>query len=505
MDKKKLLIIGGSVGGAALIALVVVSLIIANSPSALIVRGAANTIADIKRLEVYDVADDVINGGSVSVSANLDKYAKDDLSVQAKINTNAKDLKGSFEISFAEDGDEVLKANITGNQDKVTFECDEFFDGTYGVNFKNLVKNLPESIFDPDEETDYSLYDEQFEYFMNLKDTIKNDKNLERDITSMTAKYRKLAIEKLIKYAECSKSSETIKAGSDKISCSVVKVTVDEEALGLILQDLIDYAGNDEELENLVFRIASNAAIGREAEDIVDDFYDTLDYFEDGLDYIEDLDFELNISVYITKSGRRIARIDAEAEVDGEGYDFSLILGRNVTTSKDMSLSIKNKETGEGYDITYTVKANNSKAYEAEFQVEESYIEYDYIDYGWDDDDDYVEYLDTRTSTLKVEWDKSGGDLKIRYKDKWDDYVVKGSLLQKGDRYIFVLTNVREDGEAVALIKSLELTVIVDRHDPSPNPAGRFTEVTTMNVRDFKHLAEDIKDGVEDFTREYFR
>ena len=505
MDKKKLLIIGGSVGGAALAALVVCSIALANTPAALVVRGAVNTIADIKKIEAFDVADDVINGGSVSVSANLDKFAKDDLSVQAKLYTNAKDMKGAFEITFDEDGDKVLKGSIAGNPDKITMECDELFDGTYGVSFKNIAKNLPESLFDPDEETDYSLDDEVFDYLLGLKDTIKNDKNLERDITNMTAKYRKLAIEKFIKYADCSKTSKTVTAGSDKIPCTAVTVSIDDETIILALQDLIDYANDDEELEKLVYRIASNLAFDEETEDIVDDFYDYLEDIEDGLDEIEGYDIEANVIIYITKSGRRIAQIDAEIESDGEEYEFSLILGRNVRTSKEMSLTLTDKEYGESYTFTYTVEENSSRAYEAELKVEESYLRREYIDYGWDDGDDYEEYLDTRTTTIKAEWDRSTGELKVRYKDKWEDYVIKGSLLQKGDKYVIVLTNIREDGEAIARIKSLELTVTGDRHDRAPDPAGRFTEVTTMDARDFKHFAGDIREGLEDFVKEYFR
>ena len=96
MDKnKKLLIIGGSVGATALVALVIISIALANRPSALIVRAFANTIDDAKRIEVYDVAEDVINGGSIAVSANLEKFANDDLTVQSKLYTDAKNVKGA--------------------------------------------------------------------------------------------------------------------------------------------------------------------------------------------------------------------------------------------------------------------------------------------------------------------------------------------------------------------------------------------------------------------------
>ena len=507
MDKKKFLIIGGSVGGALLVALVVVSIVLANRPAALIVRAAANTISDIKKIEAYDVADDVINGGSVSVSANLEKFAKDDLTVDAKLYTNIRDLKAAYDMTLKEDGDEILNGNVRFNQDKVTLACDELFDGTYGVSFKNLSKNLMGSIFDPDEETGYSFDDEEFEYFLNLKDTIKNDKNLERDITNMVAKYRRLAIEKFIKYSDITRTSKTVTISGDNISCTVVTATADEKTLALVFQDLIDYANDDEELENLVYRLASNVAFYEETEDLVDYFYDGLEDLEDGLDYLEDSDFEAEISFYITNSGRRIAQIDAEVEYDGDEYELSLILGRNVTTSKEMSLEAKDKNTGEGIAVTYKVKENSSRLYEAELKIVDYYLDRYYVDYDWNNDwdDDQYEELSSNTTTIKAEWDRKAGDLKVKYEDEWDDYVIKGSLLKKGDKYIFVLTNVRCDGEPVARIKSLELTVIVDRHDPAPNAGGKFTEIATMDERGFKHFTSDIEEGIEDIAREYFR
>ena len=158
---KKLLIIGGSVGAAALLALIIVSVVLSNTPKALIVRAAANTIADAKRIEAVAVADDVANGGSIAVSANLDKVAKDDLTVQAKLYTDAKKLKGAFEMTALDEKSKVLQARVLYNQDKIAFNASPLVDGTYGVNLRKLAKNLPGSIFDPDEDSKFKLTEEQ--------------------------------------------------------------------------------------------------------------------------------------------------------------------------------------------------------------------------------------------------------------------------------------------------------------------------------------------------------
>lgn len=487
MDKKKGLIIGGSVGGAAILGLVVGSLVLANTPSALIIRGAANTFSDAKKIEIIDLADDVANGGSIAISANLDKIANDDVYAQAKIYTDAANLKSAYEFTLTEDDDVVLNSRAMFSEDKMAFSCPELFDGTYGISYKNLQKNLPGSIFDPDEETQYSLDDEQYEHFLNLKDTVKNDKNLQRDITDMSAKYRQIAIKTLVKYADVGRSSKTITVGGEKISCTVITLTLDEEALAAATQEIIDYANADKDLEKLLYRVAANSTY-EDPDDYVDSFYDSLDEMEDELENMADSDIEVQFDVYITKSGRRIARLDAEFEVENEKAEATLILGKNVATSKEISFTVSTSD-GDTSSITYTVKENSSKMYEAELEIEESNSRYGYTD----------EYV------VKVEWDKKSGDFELKYKGDYEDtFVIKGNLIQKGDKYIFLLTNIRSGSQVVPYVKSLELTITIDRNDPAPKVPSRYTEITTMNERDFKHLSEDIQEGVEKIWDEYF-
>ena len=56
MDKKKLvLIIAGSVAAVIVVAVIVVSAVLANTPSALLIRATANTISDAKKTAVLSL------------------------------------------------------------------------------------------------------------------------------------------------------------------------------------------------------------------------------------------------------------------------------------------------------------------------------------------------------------------------------------------------------------------------------------------------------------------
>ena len=492
MEKnKKILIIGGSVGAAALLALIIISIAISNTPKALILRAAANTIADAKRIEAVSVAEDVANGGSIAVSANLDKFAKEDITVQGKLYTDASKFKGAGELTFTEDKDKVLQAKVIYNQDKIAFSAAPIVDGSYGVNLKKLAKNLPGSIFDPDEETEFSLDDDQFDYFLNMKDTVKNDKNLERDVINMSNKYRQIFIEKLTKYSDVKKSSKTITVGGDKIPCTVVTVSVDEDALAQIIEDMIEYANNDKDLEKLLLRVASNGSYRDDPDAYVDKFFDALDDIEDGIDKIEDSEIDISIDFYVTKSGRRLAQLDFELEIEKKEYEASLVLGKNLAKAKEISFECEDKARNRSYSIEYTVKEDSGRRYDAEIEFTETRVR--------------KNKTTENTREIRIEWDKRTGDFSTKYDDDGDNYSIKGNLKRKGDRYIFVLAKVISEGESVPNIKDLELTITVDRHDPAPNVPGRFTEITKMDERDFKHLTKDIEEGYDDFVKEYFK
>ena len=120
---KKVLIIAGCVVGALAIAGGITAAIILNTPESLLIRAAANTSKDIKNLEWYKLMDDVANGGSVEVSANLEPLSdgSDDLYVSAKVYENAG--KGNGAVVFSaldEDKETIVSFNAAYDKNALT-------------------------------------------------------------------------------------------------------------------------------------------------------------------------------------------------------------------------------------------------------------------------------------------------------------------------------------------------------------------------------------------------
>ena len=186
---------------------------------------------------------------------------------------------------------------------------------------------------------------------MNLRDTFKNDKNLERDADKMATDYRQLAVDLFVKYSEVTRSSKTITVGDEKIPCTVISISADEQAIAQITEDLITHAKKDESLEKFLIRVASNGSYYSDPDDMIDEFYDYLDEIEEEIENLEETDIEIRFDFYVTKSGRRMARVDFDVVVDEEGIESSLLLGKNVAKSKEIRLDASDIETGSTYSL----------------------------------------------------------------------------------------------------------------------------------------------------------
>jgi len=530
---KKILIIAGCAVGALAIAGGITAAIVMNTPESLLVRAAANTAKDIKNLEWYKLMDDVANGGSVEISANLAPVMEDgdDLYVDAKFYEDASKGNGALVVSaLDEDKETIVSFNAAYDKNALTLSCPEADDEVYGFDLKNIEDNIEDSPFDPEsyDPYDYSNYGSNSykyaifgQYLMNLGSNIEADTKLQDMAEKLEEKYRNLFIKELIEESDVTKSSETITCGSDKISCTVVTVEFDEEQFGNIMLGIVEYAQDDKELEEYIDLISANA--DSENLEISDEFYDMLDELEDGIE--EDMDnseVDLCAKFYISKSGTKLvkAEIEAEAVTSDEYYgeetsnvSISLELGKKLDGVGEKSLTVETEVTREGYndsglvEISYEIEQNDSTAYAATLTLstEDST--------SWDDG--YEPYENQNEFSFEFNWDKKSGDLTIEYegeKSEWQDsapyFILEANMLDNGDTRTIILEDMeyesgysydyQDDGDPFNNIGDFEFTIVLDRNDKAPAPAKNFTELTELDEDEIDEILEDIDKEIED-------
>ena len=514
---KKVLIIAGCAVGALALAGGITAAIILNTPESLLVRAAANTAKDVKNLEWYKLMDDVANGGSVEISANLAPVMEDgdDLYVDAKFYEDASKGNGALVVSaLDEDKETIVSFNAAYDKNALTLSCPEADDEVYGFDLKNIEDNIEDSPFDPEnyDPYDYSNYGSNSykyaifgQYVMNLGSNVEGDTKIQSMAEKLEEKYRNLFIKELVANSDVTKSSET----------------VDEEQLGDIMLNIVEYAQDDKELEEYIELLADNA--DNDNFDLADEFYDELDELEDAIeDDMDDAELDFCAKFYISKSGTKLVKAEIEAEtVTSDEYygeetsnvSISLVLGKNLDGVGEKSLTVETEVTREGYndsglaEISYEIEQNDSKAYAATltFSTEDST--------SWDDS--YEPYENQNEFSFEFNWDKKSGDLTIEYegeKQEWQDsapyFILEANMLDNGDTRTIILEDMeyesgysydyQDDDDPFNNIGDFEFTIVLDRNDKAPAPAKNFTELTELDEDEIDEILEDIGEEIED-------
>ncbi len=508
---KKSVIIGiGIAAGVLVTGAIVAGVIIANRPAALLARAITNDINDFRRSEQYKYLDDVANGGSITVSADLSDVADEDMFLELSGYPNIIRGTGASRFTVYEDSDRedvVASALLAYDPDKITLSSEELIgEDVYGVDLKNLEENIDGTFLDPDEGGKYARLGQAL---LNLSTGLDTNKGIENDSYSIAEDYRKMIIDALIENSVVTKSSDSITVAGENISCKVVTITTDIEGLADSLKQIIDYASDDEELEEYLTQALFNTY--SDPEEAVDEFYDMLDELEDDLNDLDTCDGELVIDCYITKSGTRLAQVDlsitVEDDLAGENtVNASLVLGRRIDKIKEISFSFENSDETD-FEIVYTVSEDSRSAFKAEIEVEETSVP---LRYYYDDEYSYEDPAPiTSTFTVELDWDKKSGDYKIIYEDESEDYTleIEFNYIEDGNTHTLSLADfdLKITGEdtgyidsGIESVRDMDITVVLERNAKAPKAPKSFIEITELDEDDVEDILDDATDELED-------
>ncbi|MBO4426624.1 MAG: hypothetical protein J5776_06415 [Clostridiales bacterium] len=535
---KKVLIIAGCAAGVLALAGGITAAIVLNTPESLLLRAAANTVKDYKSLEWYQIMDDVANGGSVELSANLAPVSddiSDDLYLSAKFYENAGKGNGALVMSLQDEDKESLATfNAAYDKNALTLCFPEADDEVYGFDLKNIEDNIEGSPFDPEEYDPYDYYGNNYKYavfgnyLLNLGSNVEADTQIQQKAEKLGDKYRELFIKELIANTDVSKSSETVSIGSESISCNVVTVEMDEEQLANVLLNVIEYAEDDEELEEYVELLAANGNSELYNEDYEDEFYNGLDEMKDSIEEdLDDTELDITVRFYISKAGTKLVQVDleAESEYDGDDYytaksssvEMTIAVGKKLDGVGEKSItysfeteyeSRKEEDSGE---IVFEIEQNDKNAFIATLSIETSE---DSTYYDWDDT-----YTNDTEAEVEFNWDKKSGEFTIEYqgvKDDWQDsdpsFSIEFTMLDNGDTRTIVLEDIDynsgydysyDDDEILKTIEDMEITIIFDRNDKAPAPEKNFTELTDLDEEDIDEILEEYGEELEDILKDY--
>lgn len=461
---------------------------------------AVRTLNDLKKTGIGEFAIQTAEEGSLNVNADLSKLSRDipflqelsDMGVTADITLYRS--SGGFAISSAAaiHEKELLDGRLIFSKNALSLSSTAFLGKTsYGLNLKNLAKNLKGSPFDPDENTRYALPQSLYDYLISL-DADEWGK-LGDDFKKVRQSLLPVISKSLAKYAEASRESERIEIGSDSLSTQRIDVNLDGEAMTNILMDIMRWAKSSKELKSLIKALSSAAEQyssvtsnrPMDAEDIQEQFYDAIDNVLDNKDEVEDMlkYYRLNMTGNIRRLSGELVQFSATLKERRNGETAtigSLAFSIGPKPSKPEIITLDLRTEDGRLTLNYTVEKNDGSLYDASLKVK----------------------ADSETVlTGRLNWDKKEDDLTVKLTFDSDSvFTLKAELKKDGDTVIFrpdKLTGKMYGEEETVRLDGL--TVTIDKSAKFPSHPT-YTDLLTLDAKDLDELTEDLQDALKEIS-----
>lgn len=464
---------------AAVVVLAIAAIIIAiatSSPLKLVTKGFENSVSALKENEAVVFAGKVIKGGSIGAECDMEELM--DLPVEgtlsAKVYTDTD--KAALTAELEVEGDTVLDASVLANKKNIAVASDVLFgDNAYGINLSKLTEKFNNSVFGPD--GDLSLGFELPEAASSIgDDASKLIKDSQKIIKSVLTEL----LTSVNDHAEISKEKETLSFNGTDVKVTAVEVQIDGETAAAVAVDMVEYLRSNKALKAFLYEYADKLASLEEDFDYTSvDFVDTLDTLYEQLDEITDedledlaenlgdMDLDLTLTFYVTKSGKELIGV----EFDNDEVKATVLAGPSFKEIEEVSVNLDDGYTK--YRINYVVETNTKKELVAELKVRE-------------DGENIL--------VGEFNWDKSKGDFEAELTDSWGDtYGAEGSLDVSSKAVVLVLDSVSEDSYET----DLGITLTVSASDKMPS-MPKYTDILDMSAEDLEDLVSDLESAVYD-------
>lgn len=478
----KIAIIAIAVCAAILLCGLTVLSLSANDPLAMIGNAVEKSFTAAEKSELAKHYESVFNGGSIEVAGSAEKLTETtlgvgiDLDASAKLYFDLKNAKLAAAVNTTLDEEELVGVEIYGDESMIAVACDALFGGTaYGIDLEDIVKNFEDSVFGEDGIYSLGLDMETIETYL---ETVETSEKMTKDAEKVIEKLMKAVSKSVKEHAEIEKVKGTVRVSGEDVNTNDVIVTIDGEALAMIVTDVLEYVAEDKNLRNFIEDNAEtilasvSGEVDMDADDMIDTFYDGL---EEALDSIDDLEDEVEDAaiVFVANIGRSNGQLigaEFEVEYDGETItEVSFVCGPNWKEITEISAKVETY--GEKYTVSLEVEENTKETLEVVFKAKEG---------------------SETIVRADLAWEKKDGDFEISAEN--GGYVLfslEGELVRSGKKSTLTLDTLRS-GEAE--IELGEIVLTVSESDKAPK-INSYKDILTMSEDEIEELLTEIQES----------
>ena len=388
---------------------------------------------------------------------------------------------------------EIYGTKIAGSayvsKDSLYIDENHILNDTYGVQLSTLIKELEDSIFAPNSNSDYEIDEETFDKIISALENVEKIEKIEKDAKKLLKNTLKDVLEIVLDNAEITSSNAFIRTNGTKNKVRQITITIDSDAMQNILNDVYDYLCNSDDIVDFMNDYEDTIIL------MIDDLYDPDEYdsleeaYKDWLDEIEDdiedmcdsidEDFEdISIKIATSKASVKLVKLNVEM---GKENILVLDCGKDGIKKTDCI----NIEFADELNISYTVTVSNRKSFKAKLIIE-------------------IENDGELELTLDINKAKGNYTLTSLEKDSFSDdysdkYTVKGSYAQKGDTVTFSIDTIdnkytSSSGTTSDWSYEIDCKITIDTKDRMPKPIKDYKGLSDITESDLEKWIEELED-----------
>ena len=312
-----------------------------------------------------------------------------------------------------------------------------------------------------------ALAEEEFKTVTELLTAIDEelDRELEKDLEKLVKRYGKKVWKVFCENAEFESETGSVRINKERKNARTITITLDGDALGVIVEDMVDYVLEDDKLRDLVIKYGDRFADMLEAEFDIEDIADTYDGWMEELednanDIVDTIELTVKEDIVITlvtpTMNSDLLMLTAEYD---EAEIFSVEFGHEGLRKTDC-ISLK---LGGAMDIVYSISEDSKDEYKSTLEVEGE-----------------------KVATMEIDKKKDTYQLELV-----DLCTVKGDMSSKGKTHTLTVDSVIVDGEK---FEKLGITLTFNEKDKMPEAEDDVKSLLSLNEEELNTWSERLEE-----------
>ena len=477
--KSKKWLIGAAAAAVLVIAAVIVIFSLLQSPLGRLFTAGKNTAKAMQSSELGKITENVSKNGRVSLQADFSKMGSLigsaigfplSLDASADITLFHKEDANALSMDLSLGGKSLINGLLVLTDKELAISSEALLGKTnYGVNLKNLSRNLENSVFDPAKNGKYAMSAELYDTLKKWNFGEPSTSQMKKDAESLWDEAKDQLKASLSKNAKISQGSGALTIAGKDINCTTVLIEGDGKTVRLILEDMLNWAKNSKKMTQLIDKLSQklNPLLASASLDLNTQYSDYLKKFEESLPELEKQLEGVSITQtsYIHKNN--LIGLSLDAVKASERFSLTAKFGPDPKTPEQILLQAA-VPGGNVYNISYLVTANNAEQYLSNLNIN--------ID-------------GNEIPGAEFSWDKKAGNLRISLGGNENRIVLKANLSKEKGVTTLALNSLEGIGENTTPLDGFKL--IIDENPTFPS-TPHYTEITSMSEAQIDSVLEGI-------------